>query len=181
MASQHVKSTFRIHEAVVLSGFTKYMLDYLARERIFCPGGGETGKRGRRRLYTFEDLVLLRALHKICVDKGKIKHLREALMALRDEIGPLDPGQPLDQLLFVQGSELCLRTGRDGGRQLRSGQLTLAFVVDLRSIAAELTESVQADCQTGVIKLRPEVALLAEAERARTWAAIKSRRLARGA
>jgi hypothetical protein len=181
MIHQHVKSTFRIHEAVVLSGFTKYMLDYLAREEIFGPRGSEASKRGRRRLYTFEDLVLLRALHKICVDKGKIKHLRQALAVLRDEIGSLDPGQPLDQLLFVQGSELCLRTGREGGRQLRSGQLTFGFVVDLRSIAEELTGSVQADRQTGVIKLRPDVALLAEEERARTWAPIRSRRVAHGA
>lgn len=179
MRASLVKSTFAIHEAIVLSGFSKHMLDYLAREEIFRPSQAEPSKRGRRRSYTYQDVVLLRALHAICAGKGKIRHLKESLAALRAEVGPLVPGQRVDRLLFVEGDELCLRTARDSGRQLRTGQLTFAFVVDLRAMSERLAEVVSVDAVSGGIVLDAETASLAEAERMRTWGAIRARRLAR--
>ena len=71
MANSTVKRTFFTHEAVVLTGFSKYMLDYLAREDIFRPSGRKEGISGSKREYSFEDVVLLRALKTICAGKGK--------------------------------------------------------------------------------------------------------------
>ena len=178
MRQQIVKSSFAIHEAVVLSGFTKHMLDYLARENIYRPSLDEASVRGRRRRYSYEDLVLLRALHTICVGKGKIRHLKNTLAALREELGPIAPGQRIDRLLFVEGNELCLRTGSEGGRQLRTGQMTLAFVVDLKAVSIHLADSVVTDKASGVVSLRPEAARQAEEERQRIWGPIRARRQA---
>jgi hypothetical protein len=152
------------------------MLDYLAREEIFRPSDDEGRLRGRRRRYSYEDLVLLRALHTICAGKGKIRHLKESLAALRAEVGHLTPGQRLDRLLFVEGDELCLRTGDDGGRQLRTGQLTLTLVVDLRAVSTLLAGAISTDKKSGVVSLKPEAAARAEMERQRSWAPIKARR-----
>jgi DNA-binding transcriptional MerR regulator len=176
MGAPTVKSDFAIHEAVVLSGFSKHMLDYLAREDIFRPRSDAGRARGRHRRYSYEDLVLLRALHTICAGKGKIRHLKASLVALREELGPIAPGQRVDRLLFVEGDELCLRTGKDGGRQLRTGQMTLAFVVDLRVVSLFVADAVKTDRQSGLVSLKPEVAQKAEAERQRTWSAIRERR-----
>ena len=135
MVGPSVKSTFAIHEVVVLSGFSKHMLDYLAREDIVRPSSDGLAGKGRRRRYSYADVVVLRALHAICEGKGKIRHLADALAELRRELGPLQPGHRLEKLLFVNGDELCLRTGVETGRELRSGQLTLSFVVDLESVS----------------------------------------------
>ena len=176
MESRSVKSSFAIHEVVVLTGFTKYMLDYLAREEIFAPSGGTQGRRGKRRSYTYADVVLLRALHSICAGKGKIRHLKVALLKFRELFGTMKPGQRLDRQLFIQGDELCSYTGPEGGRQLRSGQLTFSFVVDLAVISQEVADCVVVDRGSRGFKLTDEAALLAEAERQRNWETVRARR-----
>lgn len=171
-----VKSTFAIHEVVVLSGFTKYMLDYLAREDIFAPTALVKGNRGVRRHYAYEDVVLLRALNAICAGKGKIRHLRDALLRFRATFGPMKPGQRLDKQLYVQGDELCVYSGAEGGRQLRSGQMTFSFVVDLSVVSQEVADCVEVEPKTGRFKLTEMAARAAETERQRVWSLIKTRR-----
>src|SRR6266436_6107899 len=123
MRQQSVKSDFAIHEVVVLTGFTKYMLDYLARDKIFAPSQSTQGHRGRRRRYTYKDVVLLRALHAICAGKGKISHLRESLVSFRKRFGPITPGEKLERLLIVQGDKLCTYRVGEGPIELVTGQM----------------------------------------------------------
>lgn len=92
------------------------------------------------------------------------------------DLGPLVPGQRVNKLLFVEGDELCLRTSDEGGFELRTGQLTLAFFVDLRAVSADLADAVLADGKTGSVCLVPEAAVLAEQERRRSWSSIRARR-----
>src|SRR5262245_27260453 len=140
MPNARVKKDFAIHEVVVLTGFSKHMLDYLVREEIFLPRIQTPRVRGVRRRYAYEDVVLLRALKAICVGKGKIRHLRDALRQFRDEFGALRPGQRVDKTLFVQGNELSVYDDLDRNRQLRTGQMTFAFVADLALISRELAD-----------------------------------------
>lgn len=177
MGANLVKSYFAIHEVVVLTGFTKYMLDYLTREDIFAPSGQTQGQRGLRRRYTYEDVVLLRALHKICVGKGKIRHLKDALLQFRRDFGLLRPGQKLDKQLFVQGNELCAYTSAEGGRQVRSGQMTFSFVIDLSLISREVAECIVVVPGAKGFRLTNEAAGKAEEERQRIWAPVKARRV----
>lgn len=167
--------TFRIHETVVLTGFSKYMLDYLAREKIFAPQQATPG-RGKARQYSFADLILLRALHHLCRDRGRVRHLREALERFRDEFGSLEVGQKVEQLLFVQGSELCVRSASDAARELRTGQLTLSFVVDLERVVAEVSADLILDDEAKVVKLRPNKAKEAEQIRQEIWGVIRDKR-----
>ena len=174
MSAATVKSSFGIHEVVVLSGFSKHMLDYLRREDIFGPSKGSAGGRGRRREYSFEDVVLLRALHGICEGKGKIKHLRIALAAFRAEFGPLRPGQRVMEHLVVQGDQLCVRTNA-GLRELRNGQMTLGFVVDLAAVTAHLSNCIEVTAE-GSYRLQADIARKAEEVRQTAWAAVRARR-----
>lgn len=158
----------------MLSGFSKHMLDYLRRDDIFGPSKGPAEGRGRRREYTFEDVVLLRALHGICAGKGRIRHLRSALTAFRAEFGPLRPGQRVTEHLVVQGDQLCIRTNA-GLRELRNGQMTLGFVVDLAAVAAHLSQCVEVMAD-GSFRLQADVARKAEEVRQTAWSAVRARR-----
>jgi hypothetical protein len=177
MPSQTVKSHFAIHEVVVLTGFTKYMLDYLTRDNIFAPSQGTQAHRGRRRRYTYNDVVLLRALHAICAGKGKISHLRESLVSFRKRFGPITPGEKLESLLIVQGDKLCSYRAGEGSLELVTGQMALSFVVDLSPVSHAVAKCVVIDPESHkVVGLTPEAARKAEAERQRIWGPIKKRR-----
>lgn len=179
MRHNPVKAHFFIHEVVVLTGFSKYMLDYLFREDIFRPSSTGRG-RGHRRHYSYQDVVSLRALHAVCRGQGRIKHLKEALVAFRAQLGQMKPGQRLDQLLFVLGDELCVRTERGASYQLRTGQQTFSFVVDLATVTQDVARSVEVDPRSGLFRLRASDARKAEKERERIWAPIRERREAAG-
>ena len=145
------------------------MLDYLVREDIFPPSSVVRGeRRGRRRLYTYTDVVLLRVLSEICTRKGKIKHLKDALLKFRMAVGPMAPGVSLKKRLFVDGDELCLYTPDEGARVLRSGQMTFAFVVDLADVSREIADCVVLD-RDGGLRLTDEAAELAEQKRQESW------------
>jgi hypothetical protein len=173
----NVKGDFSVHEAVVLTGFSKYMLDYLAREEIFEPTGREIRRRGIRRVYSFDDVVLLRALFAICNGKGKIRHLKASLRRFREEFGSITAAQRLERCLFVHGDELCVRSNEQVARQLSTGQMLFSFVVDLASIEKEVSNNVVIDSSMRKTCLVPRMALRAEQERQRHWEAIRLRRL----
>ena len=152
------------------------MLDYLVREEIFVPSLGSQRTKGLKRRYTYQDVVLLRTLHEICVRKGKISHLRDALNQFRSEFGSLLPGQRVDQKLFVERNQLHVYTGSQSGRQLRTGQMTFAFIADLSTISKELARCIRFEPRSGDVSLIPELASKAEEERQRIWGPIKARR-----
>lgn len=176
MRQSQVKTSFAIHEVVVLTKFSKHMLNYLAREDILAPSSGGK-RRGVPRRYTYEDVVLLRALYSICSGKGKIRHLKTSLAKLRAEIGTIRPGTRLNDLLFVEGDELCVRTSPDVRRQLWNGQHTFSLVVDLKQASSAVADAISVDQQSGRFSLKSAIAAEAENERQRSWASIRARRV----
>lgn len=175
MQDRRVKTHFDVHEVVTLTGFSRHMLDYLSRQEIFIPAGQVGRIRGRKRRYTYDDVVLLRALKLICSSKGKVLHLRESLRAFRNEFGPLIPGQQLSRTLFVDGNKLAVYPPGEAARQLRSGQHIFSFVADLSVITRELAHSVVVEA-SGKFRLTPAMAKKAEQERQRVWQSIRARR-----
>ena len=175
-STANVKSSFALHEVIVLTGFSKYMLDYLAREEIFKPTDTAVSGRGRRRRYSYADIVLLRALHAICAGKGKIRHLKESLLSFRKLIGPIVPGQRLDRFLVVQGDELCMRDEGSGATGLFTSQMMLSFVVDLDEVSRVIEQCVVFDAQSLRVTLIGTAAAEAESERQRIWGPVKARR-----
>lgn len=173
-----VQSSFALHEVVVLTGFTKHMLDYLARENILAPNqAGQSGK-GKRRRYSYEDVVLLGALHAICRGRGKVRFLKRSLEIFRSEAGPMVPGQRIDQLLVVEGDKLCIRDPSSHLGELASGQLAFSFIVDLRQVTEAIASCVDVDQLSGIAKLNVATAEKAERVRQEIWASIKAKRMA---
>lgn len=174
--ADNAKHTFLTHEVVVLTGFSRYMLDYLAREDIFRPSGRNAGISGNRREYSFSDVVLLRALKTICVGKGKIRHFTRSLKSYRKTFGPLLPGQPVEKFLVVQGNKLCTYDGGEGALELITGQRTLSFVLDLQTVVKDIERHVIVDRENIGFCLTKAAKLKADAERERNWAPIRARR-----
>lgn len=152
------------------------MLDYLAREDIFRPSGRKAGIPGSRREYSFEDIVLLRALKTICVGKGKIRHFTRSLQSYRRTFGPLLPGQRVEEFLVVQGNRLCAYDSGEGPIDLITGQRTLSFLVDLRMVVQDIERLLVIDRRTNGLQLTKAAKVRADAERERHWAPIRARR-----
>jgi len=176
MVNETIKRTFLTHETVVLTGFSKYMLDYLAREDIFRPSSRNMAVSGKRREYSFEDVVLLRALKAICAGKGQIRHFTRSLKNYRKTFGPLQPGQHLEKLLVVQGNSLCAYDKAEAAFDLISGQRTLSFEIDLTAVVKEIEQHVVVNRRTNGLCLTKAAARKAEAVRERNWAPIRARR-----
>lgn len=176
MSGLTVKTTFLVHEVVVLTGFSKYMLDYLAREDIFRPTHRDGVLPGTPRLYTFEDVVLLRALKTICAGKGQIKHFTKSLRNYRRTFGPLTPGGRIEEFLVVQGDKLCAYDSSEGAIDLITGQRTLSFVVDLSVVSRDVSRNLVVDVRSKTVRLTSAARLKADAERERIWAPIRRRR-----
>jgi hypothetical protein len=172
MTRPPVKTYFLVHEVEHFTGFSRYMLDYLAREEIFVASMSPRDQRGVKRRYSYGDVVLLRALYAICKTNGKIRHLKESLLRFRMAVGPIRPGMRLGQLLFVEGDELCLRAPGEGVRVLRTGQMMLTSVVDLDAVTAEIADGVIVESQEA---FRLTAAAEAEVERIRQrhWGKVK--------
>lgn len=173
-----VRSYFLVHEVQHFTGLSKYMLDYLVREKIFEPSASTADKQGVRRRYSYADVVFLRALSEICRAKGKIRHLRRSLLNLRMAVGPLRPGLRLDRLLFVDGSDLCLRTSDEGAVVLRSGQMLLSSFVDLGEVTSRITEGIVLE-KGGMFRLTAEAQASAESIRRSNWERARKARLLR--
>jgi hypothetical protein len=174
-AGRTVKAHFDVHEVVALTGFSKHMLDYLSREDIFVATGHLERVRGRKRRYSYDDVVLLRALKLICSSKGKVRHLRESLRKFRSEFGPIEPGQQLSRTLFLDRNKLAVYSYGEAARQLTSGQHIFSFVADLSVITREVSNAVVID-DAGLFRLTPAMARKAEQERQRIWQPIQARR-----
>lgn len=172
---QVVKDYFTTVEAVHFTGFSRYMLDYLAREEIFVPSLSVGDGAGIARRYSYQDVVLLRALNAVCKAKGKIRHLKEALLSFRIAMGPMQPGMRLDQLLFVEGDELCLRTSRESSLVLRNGQMLLASVVDMGVVTSAIAEGVVVE-GAGKFRLTDAAQQAVEQIRSRYWEKVRELR-----
>lgn len=178
MKKARVKTTFSIHEVVHLTGFSKYMLDYLDRDEIFVASIPRANVRGLKRQYSYADVVLLKGLHAICQGRGKVRFLKEDLRRFRDEFGPLSPGTRVDKKLFVLGDRLHVMTDEEGGRALLDGQLMLTLVVDLPALSGEIACQILPGPVPESFELTPEAEIAAEVVRQQILAPIRERRAA---
>jgi hypothetical protein len=120
------------------------MLDYLARTGVLVPSHlGHPGK-GRDRLYTFGDVVLLRSLAQILKGGISVRKLRQAFQTLIAKHPEITPTHVPARYLVTDGIHIFLR---DEGRieELTPGrQLAFAFVVQLEKLRNRLSSDLKA-------------------------------------
>ncbi len=140
-----MRDSFDTREAARLAGFaTAYMVDYLARTGIVAPSVRAAPGKGRRRLYSFHDVVLLTALNRLLERGLPVKGLK----GLQDSYRRANEGrQPLD----LAGRYLIT----DGARTLYADDTApiaefadedgrgFALVIDLKPILAEILAALE--------------------------------------
>ena len=113
---------------------TPQMVDYLARTGIVTPSIRAKPGRGRRRLYTFGDVVLLRAVNVLLSAGLSVAKLKIALDTVRSKFRNLTPEQAMSRFLITDGQKVLLEDETHALIDLTAdGQLVFAFVVDVEA------------------------------------------------
>jgi DNA-binding transcriptional MerR regulator len=127
-------SGFSTAEVALMTGLTVRQLDYWAQHGIFSPGIQQSHGPGSRKLYSADDIIQLRALHKLKCFRWSTQKLHRAIVMLREVI--LDPN-PLRQAMLVSDSKTLLAVYKtkhgeqallDGVRA--GGQHVLSLVIE---------------------------------------------------
>lgn len=133
------KETFTSKETARIAGLSPDMLNYLARYGIVTASGNDRRARGHARRYLYVDLLLLRVIARLLENGVSVLRLRKALDGLKTRQGSIE--LLTKRFVVTDGYNLFLQ---DGGvaELLETGQLSFAFVLELRSLRAELTAAI---------------------------------------
>jgi DNA-binding transcriptional MerR regulator len=129
-------------EVARLFGLSESRLAYWDRSGFIRP----SGKAGRRRYYTFQDLIGIRAAKGLLDGGVPVRRVRRSVEALRNALPKV--ARPLSELRVVaDGSAVLVRDG-DGAFEPTTGQLVLDFRVDaLREDVVRVLHARQPDPQ----------------------------------
>jgi DNA-binding transcriptional MerR regulator len=132
---------FTAQQACRFTGCTPHQLRYWDRVDLLRPSVQATGGRpGRRRLYSFRDLVGLRVIKSLLDNGMSVQRVRRAWDYLR-RTGDMD--QHLSEVRLVTDGQSIFRVASDDTElvdALREGQL--AFFVAINEITLEVEEDV---------------------------------------
>ncbi|MBX3024676.1 MerR family transcriptional regulator [bacterium] len=131
------------------------MVDYLCRMDMVVPRGRRDRGKGRRRRYTFADLVLLRVLGQLLKCGVTVARLRKAIRALREEHDFGDPRSLPAQTLITDGRTIYLKSGTTLEDLTADGQYALAFV-RIELVSTDLQKTI--DGTTRARKRTPTIA-----------------------
>ena len=132
---------FTAQQACRLTGCTPHQLRYWDKVDLVRPSIQATGGRpGRRRLYSFRDLVALRVVRSLLDNGMSVQRVRRAWDYLRRTA---DMDTHLSEVTLVTDGQSIFRVASDEGElidALREGQM--AFFVAIDEIAREVEEDV---------------------------------------
>ena len=132
---------FTAQQAIRLTGCTAHQLRYWDRVDLVQPSVQGTGGRpGRRRLYSFRDLVALRVVKSLLDNGMSLQRVRRAWNYLRRTA---DMEKHLSEVQLVTDGQSIFRIASDEEElldALREGQL--AFFVAINEIARTVAEDV---------------------------------------
>ncbi|MEX0826616.1 MAG: MerR family transcriptional regulator [Acidimicrobiia bacterium] len=132
---------FTAQQACRLTDCTAHQLRYWDRVRLIQPSiQGTGGRPGKRRLYSFRDLVALRVVKSLLDNGMSVQRVRRAWDYLRRTA---DMDQHLAEVKLVTDGQSIFKVASDEGElvdALREGQL--AFFVAIDEITRQVEEDV---------------------------------------
>ena len=136
---------FSASRAARLAGYrTTYMLDYLKRAGIVLPSHRPNPGRGRRRLYTYGDLVVLKAVQHLLAQGISVRKLRQALTVARRAFKSIEPHSVIHRFMVINGQNIYLKDEASAVVDLTGGgQYAFAFVVDIMRVRNDLDEQLR--------------------------------------
>lgn len=140
-----VLGAFRAPEVCELAGITYRQLDYWSRTELVKPGIRDASGSGTRRLYSFKDLVLIKAIKGLIEAGMSLQKVREAIDYVRGAMTE-DPSELT--LIAAKGTILVFGPGEEAQLidALRGGQTALSVALgpiydELRNSVSKLEES----------------------------------------
>ncbi len=118
-----VTDLFTRREVAKLLGVPEARLKSLDRSAIVSPSGTRAGKR----VYTFQDLIALRATRELLAHEVKLRDVARAIGALRKSLPRVT--RPLQELRIVSDGRRVVVKGSDGAFDAVSGQMVMDFQV----------------------------------------------------
>jgi DNA-binding transcriptional MerR regulator len=93
---------YRIPDVQKIVGISYRQLDYWARTGLVRPSIRDAGGSGTQRLYSFEDLVVLRTIKKLLDAGVSLQRIRKAIGFLRDQLNT----EPQGVTIMSDGSRI---------------------------------------------------------------------------
>lgn len=118
------------------------MVDYLCRSNVLVPSGRTRPGRGLGRIYTFGDVVMLRALSHLLKCGISVAKLKTALKSLRSRHGEITfSSAPM--YLVTDGTKIYFRNGslKVVEDLSANGQIAFAFVIKLRDVQRHVVQA----------------------------------------
>ncbi|MGQ0650855.1 MAG: MerR family transcriptional regulator [Betaproteobacteria bacterium] len=144
MAQNPAKDHYSAYRASKIAGLSLSMVNYLCWNELVLPSGPHCHRhgpgRGRRRDYSFADLVVLRAIGKLLKHGVSVYRMKAALDRLRVRYPEITQESLPASHLFTDGKNVLFREGREILQDLNSGQYAFAFLLDVRQIQKEVVE-----------------------------------------
>src|SRR4051812_26805467 len=106
MKMKKIHKTFGAREAAKLSQLSNAMVDYLCRTGVLIPTARAPRGRGIPRLYSFGDVVMLRALSRFLQAGLSVSKLKKALRGLRKRHSEIRPDALPASLLVTDGTRV---------------------------------------------------------------------------
>jgi DNA-binding transcriptional MerR regulator len=149
-----VKKKFSVAEVHQLTGFKPRMLDYLYRAGVLIPTLDPSPGRGRDRFYSFNDVVIGRALNDLLRCGISVSKLKKALAKLRSDPA-ITPDYLPGKYLVTDGTEVFFTNRKDVFVNLnKDGQLAFAFIFGARRLRDEVLEKCAAMVATAAAPRR---------------------------
>lgn len=147
-------SAYTAERARRLTGLSARQIQYWDEQDFISPSLTKRKGRGRRRLYSFRDLVSL----KVAADLREHVSL-QLIRRVTDHLRRLNYRDPLAELSFVVvGDKLLFRESSRWQESRQLGQVVASYLVRVGAIAADLERQIAADAagarRAGVIEQR---------------------------
>jgi tetratricopeptide (TPR) repeat protein len=122
--AEPVGDLFSTREVERLLGLSAARLRALDKQNIVSP----TGMRGKKRAYTFQDLIALRATHDLLAREVKLRDVARAIGVLKESLPRVT--RPLQELRIVSDGRRVVVRAEDGAYEPITGQMMLDFRVN---------------------------------------------------
>lgn len=140
-----VKDSFTVAEAALHSDLSLDMVNYLCRQKLLEPSGAPERGRGKPRVYTFGDVVMLRTLARLLQSGISVANLKHGLADLRARHDEITDKTIPSRFLVTDGQHIYFRKKQEVLEALDgSGQFVFAFVVELRQVRNEVLKAISA-------------------------------------
>lgn len=137
--------SYTLAQAAAFTGFKKpWMVDYLCRTGVVVPSKRRSSGRGSPRLFSFSDLVVLRAMRELLRSGVSAKRLSLEVRRYRKTFAEISHDSVPYRYLVTDGTRLHFEKGDSPKPIEESGQSCIRLLVDLRKAHREVTEAIAA-------------------------------------